>query len=98
MTEMSSAVRRAAFFDLDKTLIPGSSIFLFARGLYDRDMFRVRDLLKFGVGQLLFRLRGESSRDIEKARAGGMEFIRGRNQQELLDWGREIATERILPL
>src|SRR3990172_6982469 len=43
---------RAAFFDLDKTLIPGSSLFLLARGLYERDYYRVRDLLLFGWGQL----------------------------------------------
>ena len=27
---------RAAFFDVDKTLLPGSSLYLFARGLYRR--------------------------------------------------------------
>ncbi len=94
----SGGLRRAAFFDLDKTLIPGSSIFLLARGLYDRDMFRVRDLLLFGLGQLKYRLRGESNRDIERTRTGTLEFIRGRSQQEMFDWGREIATERILPI
>ena len=30
----------AAFFDLDKTLIPGSSLFLLARGMYARDYYR----------------------------------------------------------
>ncbi|HWL64993.1 MAG TPA: HAD-IB family hydrolase [Actinomycetota bacterium] len=93
-----SDIRRGAFFDLDKTLIPGSSLFLLARGLYDRDMFRVRDLLAFGVGQLLFRLRGESARDMTKGRDSTLEFVKGRNSEELIRWGREIATERILPI
>ena len=90
--------QRAAFFDLDKTLIPGSSLFLLARGLYDRDMFRVRDLLLFGIGQLMFRLRGESMRDVDRSRTEGLEWVAGRSQQEILQCGREIAAERILPI
>ena len=90
--------RRAAFFDLDKTLIPGSSLFLLARGAYERDMFRVRDLLRFGWGQFMFRLRGESESNMERTREGTLNFVTGRSQAELLEWGREIANERILPL
>ena len=89
--------RRAAFFDLDKTLIPGSSLFLLARGLYDRDMFRVRDLLRFGWGQLMFRLRGEQAKKITQSRESGLDFVTGRSRSELIQWGREIAEERILP-
>ncbi|HEV3473661.1 MAG TPA: HAD-IB family hydrolase [Actinomycetota bacterium] len=89
--------KRAAFFDLDRTLIPGSSLFLLARGLYERDMFRVRDLLRFGWGQMMFRLRGEAQRGMEKSRTSTLEFVKGRNQQELMAWGREIAAEQILP-
>ena len=62
--------RGAAFFDLDRTLIPGSSLFLLARGLYERDMFRVRDLLRFGWGQLMFQWRGEQTKRTTKAREG----------------------------
>src|SRR5207245_10746987 len=50
--------RRAAFFDLDKTLIPGSSLFLLARGAYARDYYRVRDIMRFGWRQLTFRMGG----------------------------------------
>src|SRR5919112_2768151 len=90
--------RRGAFFDLDKTLIPGSSLFLLARGLYDRDMFRVRDLLRFGIGQFLFRLRGENMRDVDRSREGGLEWVSGRSHEELMRWGQEIAAEKILPI
>jgi HAD superfamily hydrolase (TIGR01490 family) len=94
----SAAIRRAAFFDLDKTLIPGSSLFLLARGLYERDMFRVRDLVRFGWGQAMFRLRGEQRRGMDMSRQSTLDFVTGRSQQELFDWGREIVEERILPL
>ncbi len=88
---------RAAFFDLDRTLIPGSSLFLLARGAYERDLFRVRDLLRFGWGQFMFRLRGERQGSMQKYRASTLEFVTGRCQADLKAWGREIAEERILP-
>ncbi|MDQ4143235.1 MAG: HAD-IB family hydrolase [Actinomycetota bacterium] len=94
---MNDGPRRAAFFDLDKTLIPGSSLFLLARGLYNRDIFRVRDLLRFGWGQALFRLRGEDDRGMDMSREATLDFVVGRNQDELLAWGNEIAKERIMP-
>ena len=95
MTEPS--LRRAAFFDLDKTLIPGSSLFLLARGLYERDLFRVRDLIHFGWGQLMFRLRGEQAKRVSKYRESTLDFVTGRSRSELIDWGHDIAEERILP-
>jgi HAD superfamily hydrolase (TIGR01490 family) len=93
----AGATRRAAFFDLDKTLIPGSSLFLLARGLYERDLFRVRDILRFGWGQMMFRLGTERAGDMEMSRSSTLEFVTGRSQQELQSWGREIAEERLLP-
>lgn len=94
---MDDSIRRAAFFDLDKTLIPGSSLFLLARGLYQRDIFRVRDILRFAWGQTMFRLRGEAARGMEMSRVSTLEFVVGRNQEELIAWGNEIAKEQILP-
>lgn len=87
----------AAFFDLDRTLVPGSSLFLLARGAYERDLFRVRDILRFAWGQAVFRLRGEHDRGMELARSSTLEFVTGRSQDEIIEMGEEIAEERILP-
>src|SRR5688572_13318922 len=89
--------QRAAFFDLDKTLIPGSSLFLLARGAYSRDYYRVRDLLRVGVRQFRFRLSGESTKGVEATREQTLAFVAGRPVRELEEMGREIAEERILP-
>ena len=94
---MTDPAQRAAFFDLDKTLIPGSSLFLLARGAYERDMFRVRDLLRFGWGQMMFQLAGERKRNVEMSQKSTLEFVTGHKSSELVAWGREIAEERILP-
>ena len=97
MEGMVTTTSRAAFFDVDRTLIPGSSLFLLARGLYERDMFRVRDMARFGWGQMMFRLRGEQKRGMDRTRESTLEFVAGRSQRELMSWGREIAEDRILP-
>jgi HAD superfamily hydrolase (TIGR01490 family) len=89
--------KRIAFFDVDRTLIPGSSLFLLARGAYARDFFRVRDILRFGYGQVLFRLRGEHASGIDRTRDSTLDFVIGRSQAELVEMGNEIVEERILP-
>lgn len=90
---------RAAFFDCDKTLIPGSSLFLMARGLYDRDFVRVRQMIGWAWGQARFRISGAEDMDY----SGGVQeqalsLVAGRHRDELLALGREVAEERILPL
>jgi HAD superfamily hydrolase (TIGR01490 family) len=94
----SKESKRAAFFDVDKTLIPGSSLFLLARGLYERDFLRVRDILRYAWGQFAFIAIGkERAKGIEQSRDSSLSFVKGRHQDELRGWGREIAEERILP-
>ena len=95
--ERHVSTRRAAFFDLDRTLIPGSSLFLLARGAYERDMFRVRDILRFAWGQAMFQLKGEDPRGMEMSRESTLGFVTGKSQEELLAMGREIVEERIIP-
>jgi len=91
-------VPRAAFFDLDKTLVPGSSLFLLARGLYERDFYRARDIARLAWGQAVFQAVGRESRaGMEKSRNAALEFVRGRAAEELRSLGREIAEERVLP-
>ena len=43
--QLASSV--AAFFDVDNTIMRGASAFYFARGLYRRRFFTVRDLVGF---------------------------------------------------
>jgi HAD superfamily hydrolase (TIGR01490 family) len=92
------AVTRAAFFDLDKTLVPGSSLFLLARGLYERDYYRAWDIARLAWGQFMFQVIGSESRaGMEKSRNAALEFVKGRYADELRSLGREIAEERVLP-
>ena len=85
----------AAFFDCDKTLIPGSSLFLLARGLYDRDFVRVRQMFGWAWGQFSFRFSGKENLNFGDE---ALSLVAGRHRDELLALGKEIAEERILPL
>jgi hypothetical protein len=54
-----SGEKAAAFFDLDNTLIRGSSFFLFGRGLKDYGYFTTKDFTKFFWKQLKFVVVGK---------------------------------------
>lgn len=89
---------RAAFFDLDKTLVPGSSLFLLARGMYDRDFYRARDIARLAWSQFVFRFLGkETEAGMESSRNSALEFVKGRDAAEIRALGREIAEEQVLP-
>lgn len=93
-----SGALRAVFFDLDKTLIPGSSLFLLARGLHERHFYGGDDLLRFAWHQLLYRVGGaERQPALESSRSAALEFVRGRSAPELHELARQIAAERIVP-
>jgi HAD superfamily hydrolase (TIGR01490 family) len=89
---------RAAFFDVDKTLLPGSSMYLFARGLYRHGFYTMRDIAGFAFGQLVFRLTGaEGRRGMEAAREQALAFIEGKRRDDLIQIGHDIVVEVIGP-
>jgi HAD superfamily hydrolase (TIGR01490 family) len=53
----------AAFFDLDKTLIQGSSAFQFGRAAYRAGLMGRRQLLSDALANVQFRLRGATDED-----------------------------------
>jgi HAD superfamily hydrolase (TIGR01490 family) len=55
--------RGAAFFDLDKTLMQGSSAFQFGRAAYRAGLLSRRQLLSDAIANVQFRLRGATDAD-----------------------------------
>ena len=89
---------RAAFFDVDKTLLPGSSMYLFARGLYRHGFYDLRDIAGFAFGRLVFRLTGaEGRKGLEAAREQALAFIEGKRRDDLIQIGHDIVVEVIGP-
>ena len=78
----------AAFFDVDNTLVQGSSLVHFARGLAARKYFTYGDLARFGYAQAKFQLTGkENSDDVAAGRTKALAFIEGRPTSELTEVG-----------
>jgi HAD superfamily hydrolase (TIGR01490 family) len=86
----------AAFFDVDNTLVQGSSALHFGRGLASRKYFTYRDVLGFIYAQAKFQLTGrENSDDVAAGRRKALAFIEGRSTAELTALGEEIYDEII---
>jgi HAD superfamily hydrolase (TIGR01490 family) len=71
------APRAAAFFDLDRTLMAGSSGIFFARAAYDRGLISRGRLARDAVENLRFRLRGSTDERADAVRRRVSEMIAG---------------------
>jgi HAD superfamily hydrolase (TIGR01490 family) len=88
--------RAAAFFDLDKTLMAGSSGMQFARVAAQQGIVSRRQLVRWGVEHLRYRLRGttdERTTDVLKA---ARELITGVPEMRIARMEPEVMAE-ILP-
>lgn len=87
----------AAFFDVDNTLIQGSSLVQLAMGMTKHKFFRLRDIAPMAWKQAKFRFSGsENSADIASGRQQALEFIAGRSVEELTALGREIVDTQMI--
>jgi HAD superfamily hydrolase (TIGR01490 family) len=85
---------RAAFFDVDNTVMQGASIFHLARGLHRRKFFTTRDILGAAYKQAYFRVVGvEDPEHVADARNSALGFIAGHTVTELEELGEEIFDE-----
>jgi HAD superfamily hydrolase (TIGR01490 family) len=76
----------AAFFDLDRTLMAGSSAFQFGRAAHRAGLMSSRDLARDAWENLVFRLRGSTDARTDALRArvsGALEGVRVRDLQRL---------------
>ena len=90
--------RRVAFFDVDNTLMRGSSLFFLSKGMYQRGFFTKKDISYFVVANLRYRLSGVENKDeIAKIQSAACEFIRGHEASEIEKMGIEIYDEYVSP-
>jgi HAD superfamily hydrolase (TIGR01490 family) len=74
----------AAFFDLDRTLISGSSAFAFATAARKHDLMSRRQLVRDGLGALTFRLGGASDAKVDQVRERILRAVVGNRQADLM--------------
>jgi HAD superfamily hydrolase (TIGR01490 family) len=87
----------AAFFDLDKTLIEGSSALHFARAAYKNGMLTRRQLVRDGWANLKFRLRGSTDAGSEELKQRVLDAVAGLRAVDLARLGPDVLAG-ILPL
>src|ERR1700733_15072999 len=81
-----AAGRAAAFFDLDRTLMQGSSAFQFGRAAYRAGMLSRRRLVADGWANVRFRLQGSSDEGTHALRdriSRSLEGVRVRDLERL---------------
>ena len=73
----------AAFFDLDRTLLAGSSAYHFGRAMYKTGRLSRRQLARDGVQQVKFRLRGSTDAAVNALLDRIMDGIKGQRVTDL---------------
>jgi HAD superfamily hydrolase (TIGR01490 family) len=89
-------VPAAAFFDLDKTLIEGSSAFHFARAAYRTGMISRRQILSDAWANLRFRIEGSTDEKSDQLRERVLAALAGQRVTDLARLG-PIVLAGILP-
>ncbi len=75
--------RAAAFFDLDRTLMAGSSGAHFGRAAFKSGMVSRRQMARWAIDHLRFRLRGASDHDTDELMKEIRELLAGVPEREL---------------
>jgi HAD superfamily hydrolase (TIGR01490 family) len=88
--------RAAAFFDLDKTLMAGSSGMHFARAATRQGIVSRRQLLRWGRDHLRYRLRGATDEETKEVLKAARELITGVSAVQIDRMGTEVMAS-ILP-
>ena len=87
---MVSGGPSAAFFDLDRTLISGSSAFIMARTARKAGLVPTRQFLRDGASAVSFKLFGSDDRTTEAVRDRILGAVRGMRQDDLVALNAEV--------
>lgn len=88
---MQASTRGAAFFDLDRTLISGSSAFDFGIVAWRNQLIPTRDLVRDATSAVAFRVAGASDEKSEAVRDRILAAVEGSRQSDLLALNEEIV-------
>lgn len=73
----------AAFFDVDNTILRGSSTFLFGKAAFQRKFFSRKDFWNFAWHQARFIARGETAKTMNEIKDRALGLIAGHRVEEL---------------
>lgn len=95
---MAPAPKRAAFFDVDNTLIRGSTLYFLGRGMYHRGFFSKKDISRFVLANLRFKLTGkENPEEMKRWQKAATDFIGGHKVDDIALMGQEVYDQYVSP-
>lgn len=95
---MAHSQKRAAFFDVDNTLIRGSALYFLGRGMYQRGFFSKSDISRFVLANLRFRLTGkEKPEEMKRWQNAATNFIAGHKASDMVRLANEVYDEHVSP-
>jgi HAD superfamily hydrolase (TIGR01490 family) len=87
----------AAFFDVDNTLLRGSSVFLFGKAAFKRKFFSRQDFWHFGWHQMRFIARGETANSLQSIKDRALGLVAGHPVSQLTNLTDEVYDLYISP-
>ena len=91
-------MKSVAFFDVDNTLIKGSTIFFLGRGMYQRGFFTKREISTFVLANVRYRMTGqEKPEEINKFKEAAQSFVKGHRVDEIMKIGNDVFDKYVSP-
>jgi HAD superfamily hydrolase (TIGR01490 family) len=95
---MASAPKTVAFFDVDNTLLRGSTLYLLGKGMYRKGFFTKREISNYIFVNLLYRFTGvEDQNEISQITKAACKFVKGHKVEELEKLGAEVYDQYVSP-
>jgi HAD superfamily hydrolase (TIGR01490 family) len=85
----------AAFFDVDNTILRGSSSFLFGKAAFERKFFSRKDFWRFAWHQFLFIWKGENNTKLSALKDRALALVEGQKVSDLQELVDEVYEKHI---
>ena len=94
-TSKEQPKKAAAFFDVDNTILRGSSSFLFGKSAFERKFFSRKDFWRFAWHQFRFIWRGENNNVLATLKDRALSLVAGHRAKDLKDLVDEVYEKHI---
>lgn len=83
VTKKEQPKKAAAFFDVDNTILRGSSSFLFGKSAFERKFFSRKDFWRFAWHQFRFIWKGENNNALATLKDRALSLVEGHRVRDL---------------
>ena len=87
----------AAFFDVDNTLVRGSTSYQFGKEAYRRRFFPRKDFIAFAWHQVVFLTKGETDHMLSAIKDRALELVKGRPYAQMMELVADVYQHNVKP-